>query len=803
MTTKTKIIAGFIAMMLLIAMTAATGYVRLSGSADGFRDYARRANMLSLFWDSVSRLNTATTSSARFMYSRDAKHIDVGLAELDKVGALLQEASASLNNVQDRERLAGIIKDLPAVKNDLRNLLTSVQKIAQSYTAVVQKSEWGVQNLLGEIEKKVVADGDAASLQELVHAAHALANCRAVTGRMAASLSEKDAERVKIRLKEFGEALTKLGAVIQTDDVKAEYAKIKEAYDVMLKAGASNINELGEVQNTLRQYVSHIEQFKQTANQLHSNLNERMNIQTANTEESNDNAQIFLVILSGCGLAVGTLVAVFIIFGLIRVFKDMDGFAEAIAAGDFTYKTQSREKGEIGRVLEAMQRIPVILRELIDDAKTLANDIKIGNFRYRADISALSGSYGELGSAINLISDSYTHIIDNLPMSIMACDKDNKIRFLNKTAQQSLNGEHIGSRCAEHLKAPVCNTDQCVGKVCMNSNAPLDAETVIYPGGKRMEVSVGALPMHNTDGTVDGYMEILMDITKIKDTQRTMQEVAAQASEISNRVAAASEQLSAQVEQVSRGAEIQRERAHNTASAMTEMNSTVLEVAQNAGKASEQSELTRSKASEGAELVHQVVDAINEVNAVSTSLQTNMQELGKQAESIGGVMNVISDIADQTNLLALNAAIEAARAGEAGRGFAVVADEVRKLAEKTMSATQEVGSNISAIQHSARTNIADVTSAVKSIEEATQLANQSGVALTEIVDLASTNSSVVTSIATAAEEQSATSEEINRSIEEINKITGETADGMVQSSSAVQELAQMAQELNTVMEKIK
>ena len=198
-----------------------------------------------------------------------------------------------------------------------------------------------------------------------------------------------------------------------------------------------------------------------------------------------------------------------------------------------------------------------------------------------------------------------------------------------------------------------------------------------------------------------------------------------------------------------------------------------------------------------------MVRSINGVNAVALGLQDNMKELGQQAESIGGVMNVISDIADQTNLLALNAAIEAARAGEAGRGFAVVADEVRKLAEKTMDATKEVGGNIQAIQHSARTNIDEVTNAVQNIGEATELANASGQALREIVELASSNSSVVASIATAAEEQSATSEEINNALGDVTRIVAETADGMVQASSAVQDLAQTAQQLKSVMERLR
>jgi methyl-accepting chemotaxis protein len=336
-------------------------------------------------------------------------------------------------------------------------------------------------------------------------------------------------------------------------------------------------------------------------------------------------------------------------------------------------------------------------------------------------------------------------------------------------------------------------------KIAAETLRQASGETSAHPQGKDMDIRYTATPMLDNSGKIACVLQVITDLTAVKQTQRTIRNVADQAASITNRVAAASEELSAQVEQVSQGAERQRARVDGTVTAMTEMNATVLEVARSAGQAAEQSEMTRNKASDGAALVGKVVHSINLVNSVASTLQTNMQELGSQAESIGGVMNVISDIADQTNLLALNAAIEAARAGEAGRGFAVVADEVRKLAEKTMSATQEVGSNISAIQQSARTNINEVGAAAKAVAEATDLANTSGQALTEIVSLASANSSVVTSIATAAEEQSATSEEINQAVEEISKIATETADGMRQSSQAVHELAQMAQELNTVM----
>ncbi len=264
-------------------------------------------------------------------------------------------------------------------------------------------------------------------------------------------------------------------------------------------------------------------------------------------------------------------------------------------------------------------------------------------------------------------------------------------------------------------------------------------------------------------------------------------------------VTSASEELSAQIDQSSRGAEEQSRRVVETATAMEEMNATVLEVAKSASHAAETAERARAKAEEGSKIVGMVVTGIKEVRDQAQEMMTDMGTLGKQAEGIGQIMNVISDIADQTNLLALNAAIEAARAGEAGRGFAVVADEVRKLAEKTMTATKEVGDAIRGIQDGTRKNIANVERSGKTIEEATVMANKSGEALTEIVSLVDSTTDQVRSIATASEEQSAASEEINHSIEDVNRISSETANAMRESSQAVIEMANQAQILKTLI----
>ena len=252
--------------------------------------------------------------------------------------------------------------------------------------------------------------------------------------------------------------------------------------------------------------------------------------------------------------------------------------------------------------------------------------------------------------------------------------------------------------------------------------------------------------------------------------------------------------------QVSKGAEIQDARTGETATAMEEMNATVLEVAKNSSAAAQSADNARTKAEEGARIVKEAVTSIQHVYDQAQRLKSEMSSLGDQAKDITQILEVITDIADQTNLLALNAAIEAARAGEAGRGFAVVADEVRKLAEKTMTATKEVGATIKAIQNGARRNIEEVEASAKATEAATELANRSGEALTEIVGLVNETSDEVRSIATAAEEQSATSEEINRAVEDIRRITAETSAGMVESAEAVTALAELASKLQRVIE---
>lgn len=325
--------------------------------------------------------------------------------------------------------------------------------------------------------------------------------------------------------------------------------------------------------------------------------------------------------------------------------------------------------------------------------------------------------------------------------------------------------------------------------------------------GVDKNIHINTTPFYDMDGNLLGSLTIWIDVTEIRSQQKVIElqnkriSIAAkEAEEISQSLSSASEQLSAQIDEANNGSEAQRARATETATAMEEMNSTVLEVAQNASMAAEEADTAKSNAQDGEAIVGQVIDAVGDVQVQADSLKVSMEELGSQASDIGNVLEVITDIADQTNLLALNAAIEAARAGEAGRGFAVVADEVRKLAEKTMTATSEVGGAINKIQSMTKGNVAATEKAAASVAKSTDLANDSGKALLEIVSRVENAADQVRAIATAAEEQSATSDEINRATDEINQISIETSQIMREAAQAIQEVSAMASRLNAVIE---
>ncbi|HBA54031.1 MAG TPA: hypothetical protein DCZ04_06145 [Syntrophorhabdus aromaticivorans] len=252
-------------------------------------------------------------------------------------------------------------------------------------------------------------------------------------------------------------------------------------------------------------------------------------------------------------------------------------------------------------------------------------------------------------------------------------------------------------------------------------------------------------------------------------------------------------QLSASAEALSHGYEDQSGRISQVATAAEEMSQTVVDIAKNAGGIAASASETAQIANKGEIIVDKSVKEVKEIAQTVDASAAFVKTLGERSRQIGEIVTVINDIADQTNLLALNAAIEAARAGEQGKGFAVVADEVRKLAERTANATSEIGSMIGAIQEGVSQAVGSMESATRKVETGVELSNSAGQSLRLIVQSVEQLQLMVQQIASATEEMSATSEQITRDIEQIASVSQNVAASSRQTTQASSEMVQLSE----------
>ncbi|SDF24740.1 methyl-accepting chemotaxis protein [Desulfovibrio legallii] len=457
-----------------------------------------------------------------------------------------------------------------------------------------------------------------------------------------------------------------------------------------------------------------------------------------------------------------------LVFAPLRALTE---FADRIAAGDFKAQLEGRFRAEMAVFADN-------LRAMVEELKK----------RLGFSQGVLDG----IPTPCGIVGPDFTMIWVNAPMCGLL-EKDGP--------PESYLGQRSGAFFRNDATAKTISDKAIEGRKALSGE--FDYTT---PSGHQLRVAVNTTPFYDLDGTLLGAISFWTDLTEIYSQKNRIEaqnvaiaRAAAEARQVVERMAQASQQLSAQIGKSSSGAREQSHRVQDTAAAVEEMNATILEVARNAGATSESADAVKQKAQDGADLVASVTGAVQGIRDESGRLTDIMQNLGQQAQSIGTIMGVISDIADQTNLLALNAAIEAARAGEAGRGFAVVADEVRKLAEKTAHATTEVREAIGGIQSGTADAVAQMESSVARVTEATGMARHSGEAMEEILHLVGMAGDQVHSIAAAAEQQSASSEEINRAISAISGIATETDQAMAQCAAAVNDLARQAQELEKLI----
>ncbi|WP_030131419.1 methyl-accepting chemotaxis protein [Pseudomonas sp. QTF5] len=277
--------------------------------------------------------------------------------------------------------------------------------------------------------------------------------------------------------------------------------------------------------------------------------------------------------------------------------------------------------------------------------------------------------------------------------------------------------------------------------------------------------------------------------------RKTIEQIAGSATQLG----AAAEQLSTVTQEASRGLQQQNNEIEQAATAVNEMTAAVEEVARNAVSTSEASNQSTQAAREGRDRVVETVDAIQTMTHDVQNTALMIEGLAAQGRDIGKVLDVIRAIAEQTNLLALNAAIEAARAGEAGRGFAVVADEVRALAHRTAQSTQEIEKMVAGIQNGTGEAVSSMQQSNQRTQSTLELARAAGIALEQITPSIQLINERNLVIASASEEQAQVSREVDRNLVNIRDLATQSAAGANQTSTATHELSRLAVNLNAMV----
>ncbi|MEW6194080.1 MAG: methyl-accepting chemotaxis protein [Bacteroidota bacterium] len=467
-------------------------------------------------------------------------------------------------------------------------------------------------------------------------------------------------------------------------------------------------------------------------------------------------------------LAVVLAFSNFVAKKLIRPIKLLKEAANRVAVGDAEFVIEAKTKDEFGDLESAFG----LMLANIKEQSAVADDIASG----KLDITINAKSKNDI------LAHSLAKVVSTLR---------NLVNDLKLLTQAALNGD-LGKR------ANAKTYQGGYSEIVEGINKTLDA--IINPikeGSSVLEVMATGDLTVRVEGEYNGDHQIIKNsINKLGDS---LSKVIEDVTGAIQATASAANEISSSTEQMAAGSQEQSAQTTEIASAVEEMTKTIYETSRNAGEASKNAKTSSNQAQLGVQKIKESVVGMDRITESAKSTGAIIGSLANKTDQIGEIAQVIDDIADQTNLLALNAAIEAARAGEQGRGFAVVADEVRKLAERTTKATKEIADTIKAIQKEAKEADNSMVQARESVGNGIDLTKQVEEVLLSIFDSVQNLSGQIDQVAAASEEQSSASEQISKNIEAISSVAHESASGIQQVARAAEDLNQLTVNLQNII----
>ena len=453
----------------------------------------------------------------------------------------------------------------------------------------------------------------------------------------------------------------------------------------------------------------------------------------------------------------------------------------------------------------------------VNELASVAEKIAMGE----VDVNVFSESNDEIG----MLKTSFSKMIENTKRQVTVAEKiaegNLDIEIIVRSEKDLLNKAFL--RVEKSLKGLI-NEVNILSNAALNGNLSTRSDFDKFNGGYKeillginktldevikpvlesekvlAKISMGDLTSRVT-GDYKGDHEILK--SSINQMGESVSSILLRVKEVADAAASASNQISSSTEEMAAGAHEQAAQATEVSGAVEQMSKTIFETTKNTSAASDASRNAGKSAKEGGKVVEETIIGMDRIADVVKESADIVVELGKSSDQIGEIVQVIDDIADQTNLLALNAAIEAARAGEQGRGFAVVADEVRKLAERTTKATKEIAEMIKQIQKDTSGAVSSMKHGTTEVEKGKLLAHKAGDSLSEIITGAEKVAEIINQVAAASEEQSGAAEHISKNIESISSVTQQSASGIQQIAHASEDLNRLTLNLQELVAQFK